>query len=143
MKAVLEGITNAGVSMPMSLPPNAVPADISHNTAGLPEADFGKLVATSSFSMAGIGTFAHQIIVFQANDASSAAEIKRIVSSDGGYDPKKWICVYPEKVIAVDSGSYVLLAASYSNVCDAAVEAFKEATGGLGSVITFWEFSDD
>ena len=93
--------------------------------------------------MAAIATFAHQIVIIKAKDAGSATEIKTLISSDGGFDPHKWICVWPDKAIAVESGSYVLLAASTSEITDAALNAFKADAGTIGSVITFWEFSGD
>jgi len=140
---LLSDIEAAGVEMPMGLPPSAVPPDISQNTVGLSTADFNRLVASSSYSLAAIGTFAHQIIVLQGNDAAAAVQIKDIVSKDGGYDPQKWICVWPDRVIAVDSGAYVLIVASYNDVVDAAIAAFKADAGTTGDVITFWEHSGD
>ena len=142
LSQLVEDISSAGVNMPMSLPPTEVTADMSQGIIGLSEGDFDKLVASASYNMAAIGTFAHQIIIVLANDNDAAAEVKKLVSSDGGYDPHKWICVFPEKAAAVESGSYVLLVASYAEVVDAAIEAFKNAAGSIGSVNEFWEFAD-
>ena len=127
--------------MPMSFPPSEVTPDLSQNTIGLSEADFGRLVTSAAYNMAGIGTFAHQMIMIQAKDDKAAVEVKRIVSGDGGYDAAKWICVFPEKAIAVESGSYVLLVASYAEVADAAVENFRETAGSIGDVNVFYEFA--
>jgi len=138
---LIDDLGSANVDMPMSLPPTDVAPDLSQNTIGLSEADFGKLVSSASFSLAAIGTFAHQIIVIQANDAAAAGKVKNLVSGANGYDPKKWICVFPDKVISVDSGEYVLIVASYNAVVDAALAAFKEAAGSTGDVITIWEFA--
>ena len=124
--------------MPMSMPPAAVSAEESQNTIGLSEADFNKYVASAAHSLAAIGTFAHQIILIQGVDNKAAAQIKNLVSSDDGYNPKKWVCVYPDKGIVVDSGSYVLLVAASDEVADAAVEVFKNIAGSIGEVITFW-----
>ena len=140
---LIAAISAMGVDMPMSLPPDAVLPELSQNTIGLSEADFGRLVQSASYNLAGIGTFAHQIIIIQAKDAASATEVKKLVSGDGGYDSKKWICVFPEKTIAVESGVYVLLIASYKNVVDAAVKSFEAAAGSIGSVVTIWEFAGD
>ena len=142
---VLAGLTGAlaesGVQAPMSLPPMPVTADVSQNTMGLSEADFGKLVEDASYTMAAIGTFAHQIIVVKAVDAGAAAEIKGLVAGDGGYDAKKWICVFPERAVAVDSGAYVLIVASAGAVADVVVDAFKAAAGSTGEAEVFWEFA--
>ena len=139
LSQLVKDIESAGVDMPMSLPPTEVTAELSQNTIGLSEADFDKLVYSASYNMAAIGTFAHQIIVIQANDKDAAVEVKKLVSGEGGYDSHKWICVFPEKTVAVDSGSYVLLVASYVSVVEAALEAFKEAAGSTGDVVEFWE----
>ena len=136
---IIDGLDAAGVEAPMSFPPMAVPAEDSQNAIGLSEADYKQYVAAAAHSMAAIGTFAHQIIVIQGVDDNAAAQIKKLVSSDGGYDPQKWICVFPEIVVAVDSGPYVLIVASYREVADTAIEVFSEAAGSTGDVVTFWE----
>ena len=143
LSKLTEDLTDEGIQMPMSLPPMKVEAEMSQNTIGLSEADFEKYVADCAYTMAAIGTFAHQMIVIQAKDAGAAGEIKKLVSGDNGYDAKKWICVFPEKAIAVDSGAYVLIVASYAEVADAAVEAFKAAAGSIGEVNMFWEFAGE
>jgi len=135
-------IQAAGVGMPMSLPPTEVTPDLSQSIIGLSEADFGKLVESAAYNLAAIGTFAHQIIVIKAKDAASAAEVKRLVSGDNGYDVYKWICVWPKKAAAVDSGVYVLLVASENEVVDAAIKAFEKLAGSIGSVNNFWEHTD-
>ena len=140
---VIEGLNNAGAEMPMSFPPASVAADASQNTIGLSEADFGKYVAAAAQSTAAIGTFAHQIIVIQGLDDSAAVQIKKLVSGSGGYDPQKWICVFPERVIAVESGNYVLIVASYRDVADTAVEVFRDIAGSIGEVATFWDFANE
>ena len=142
LSRLVEDISSMGVEMPMSLPPTEVTADLSQNTIGLSEGDFNKLVSSASYNMAAIGTFAHQIIVIKAKDAGAATEVKKLVSGANGYDSKKWICVFPEKTIAVESGNYVLIVASYKAVVEAGVEAFKEITGSIGSVNTIWEFAE-
>ena len=134
-----EDLKQTGLDMPMTLPPMEVSADMSQNDVGLSTADFNRLVSSAASSLAAIGTFAHQIVVIQANDASSAAEVKNLISGSNGYDSQKWICVWPEKVIVVESGAYVLLAAARVDVVDAAIEAFKNEAGTIGSVVTFFE----
>lgn len=141
LEQVLAGVTESGVETPPPLPPTAVNADSSEFAIGLSAADFGRLVESASFSMAAIGTFAHQIIVIEAKDPAAAVEVKALVSSDGGYDAQKWVCVFPDRVIAVDSGKYVLIAASSNDTVSAAENAFKSAAGNIGTVNTFWEFA--
>ena len=136
---LISDLQEAGAEMPMSMPPMAAPEGGRQNAIGISEEDYGRYVIDDAQSIAGIGTFAHQIIIYQGVDDSAAAQIKRIVSGENGYDPSKWICVFPEKVVAVDAGSYVLLIASYRAVVDMAVEIFEETAGGTGEAITFWD----
>jgi len=136
-------LRGAGVEIPMALPPMDVAPDLSQNTIGLSESDFGRLVVSAANSMAAIATHAHQLVIIQAVDEKAATEIKNLVSGAGGYDAKKWICVFPEKASAVESGCYVLLAASYADAVDAAIATFSYMAGGIGGVVTFWEFAGD
>ena len=138
---LVDDLGAAGVQMPMCMPPAAVTAEESQNTIGLSEADFNKYVAEAAQSFAAIGTFAHQIIMIKGVDESAAVQIKKLVSSDGGYDPKKWVCVYPEEAVAVDAGVYVLIAAAKRDVVDAAVDLFIGTAGSSGEAITFWNAS--
>lgn len=139
--SLVDELIAAGVEMPMALPPMDVMPELSQNTVGLSESDFGRLAVSAASSLAAIGTFAHQIVIIQAKDAAAAKEIKGIVSGEGGYDPQKWICVWPERAIAVESGAYVLIAACHVDVVEAAIEAFRNAAGSIGEVTIFWEFS--
>ena len=134
-----EDLQQTGIQMPMTLPPTDVSPDMSQNDIGLSTADFNSLVTSAASSLAAIGTFAHQIAVIQANDAAAATQVKSLISGTGGYDAQKWICVWPEKVIVVESGAYVLLAAAHADVVDAAVEAFRNEAGSIGTVVTFFE----
>ena len=134
-----EELKKTGIEMPMTLPPLEVTADMSQNDIGLSSSDFNRLVESAASSLAAIGTFAHQIAVIQAKDVSAAAEVKKLISGANGYDAQKWICVWPEKVIVVESAAYVLLAAAHADVVDAAVEAFKNEAGTIGTVVTFFE----
>ncbi len=134
-----DDVAAAGVQMPATMPPAAVTGDAAQNMIGLSAGDFEKYVESAAQSTAAIGTFAHQMIVVKAKDAASAAKVKELVTGEGGYDPKKWICVFPEKAVAVESGGYVLIAAAKADVCDAAVEAFVTAAGTAGEINTFFQ----
>jgi len=134
-----EDLKQTGIEMPMTLPPTEVVSDMAQNDIGLSSADFDRLITSAASSLAAIGTFAHQIAIIQANDAGAATQVKNLISGSGGYDAQKWICVWPDKVIVVESGEYVLLAAAKADVVDAAVEAFRSEAGSIGSVVTFFE----
>jgi len=143
LKELLAALEEAGVKMPMALPPLAVAGDESQYTIGLSETDFDRLVETAYSSQAAIATFAHQIIMIQAKDAAAAAEIKNLVSGKGGYDAMKWICVIPQSAVAIDSGVYVLVIASRNETVDSVVEAFIAAAGNTGDAVKFFEHIDD
>jgi hypothetical protein len=133
-----DDIAAAGVEGPKTIT-MPVTADIAQNMAGLSEESFGKLIASAATGQAAIGTFAHQLVVYEANSAKDAAEVKKLVTGDGGYDANKWICVAPDKAVAVESGNYVLLVASKNDYCDAAIAAFTEAAGTTGEPVVFYQ----
>jgi len=143
LNQILDAMNDAGIRMPIALPPLAVAGDLSQNAIGLSEADFDKLVVSAFYSQAAIATFAHQIIMIQAKDAAAAAMIKNLVSGKNGYDAMKWVCVIPQSVVAIDSGEYVMIVASHNDVVDAALEAFEAAAGKTGDSIKFFEHIDD
>ena len=141
--SIEEQIRASDIQMPMTLPPNEVPPALSHNSIGVEEDDFTRLVVSAYDSVAAIGTFAHQIAVIQAKDSNAAGEIKRMISSPNGYDAQKWICVWPEVAFVVESGEYVLLVAANIDVGEAALEIFRTAAGTIGDVVTFFEFTGE
>jgi len=143
LQQILDGIVEKGIVTPMALPPLTPSPESSQNDIGLSDADFNRLVETASSSVAAIGTFAHQIVIIQAKSAAMAVEVKTLISGAGGYDAQKWVCVFPDVGVAVDSGSYVLLAASTNEIVDAAVNVFEAAAGTTGTVVTFWDFANE
>jgi len=93
--------------------------------------------------MAAIGSHAHQIILIQAKDAAAAAEVKKLVAGrvggKDGYDPMKWVCVWPDQAVAVESGNYVLLVASRKDIVETALRVFKDMAGSIGQADIFYE----
>ena len=120
-----------------------VTAENSQNQIGLSGADFDKYVTSASVATAAIATFAHEAALIRAKDAASAAEIKKLIAADGGYDSRKWICVMPEKSCVIESGNYVLLAVSRAEVVDAIVAAFTDAAGNVGEPNEFFTFDGE
>lgn len=111
----------------------------SQNEIGLSAADFEKYVTAASSSMAAIGSQAHEIVLIQAKDADSAAAVKKIVAGKDGYNPQKWICVWPQKVVVIDSGNYVLIVASRADIVEAALNTFKDMAGSVGEADQIYE----
>jgi hypothetical protein len=88
-------------------------------------------------SAAAITTFAQSTAVVKCKSVAAAAEVKKLVAA--GFDSHKWICVFPEQSVVVESGSYVLLAVGKAQATDALVEAFKAISeGNTGSPDVFF-----
>ena len=143
---ILDGILEAAraalpeeAPMPMSFTAE-VSGETSQNQLGLSAADFDKYVSSASVATALIATFAHEISIVEAKDAAAATEVKKLIAGDGGYDSRKWICVFPEESCVVESGKYVLLAVSRADVVEAVLEAFANAAGSTGEANTFFNF---
>lgn len=125
-----------------------VTADTSLGVIGFSSANFDKYVTAASCSKAGIGSQAYEIILIQCKDAKAAKEVKKLVKrapdeTDGGYNSMKWICVWPEKCAVVESGSYVLVAASLNNIVDAALDVFRDMAGSVGEIDVFYEHIEE
>ena len=136
-------IEEAGKAMPADRPmpmcfDMEATAETSQYTLGLSADDFEKYVSSATVYTAAIATFAHEIALIQAKDASAAAEVKKRIAGEGGFDSRKWICVFPEESCAIDSGAYVLLVSSRADVAEALVAAFTEAAGSTGERNTFF-----
>jgi hypothetical protein len=139
---ILEVLSEAEIHTPMPLPPTVINKEDAGHQLGLSEADFDRLIESVYYSQAAIATFAHQIILIEAVNSQAATEVKNLISSAGGFDPHKWICVFPEKALVIDSDNYVLLVASTAEVADEVLSIFETLAGITGSVKVFWEFAD-
>jgi len=103
---------------------------------GLTAAEFTDQVTDGTISRAMIMTAAHEMVLIQAKDAAAAKQLKASIAKQ--YDPKKWICVFPQQASVVDSGPYVLLIASTKQYSDAALAAFTQLAGTTGAVDAFY-----
>ena len=142
LQKIIDYIESADVWIPMSMPPMAAPIEIRHNAIGLSDADYAQYVIQDAQSLAGLATQAHQIIIYQCMDVNAASRVKSLVSGQGGYDPQKWICVFPEMAAVIEAGSYVLLVASSREVVNAAAEAFDVEIGSSGDLVIFYESAE-
>ncbi|MDR1210041.1 MAG: DUF4358 domain-containing protein [Clostridiales bacterium] len=121
--------------MPASLP-GAVTGENSKSALGVEPEDFDRLVEDAAAATAMITTFAHEIAVVKAKDASAAQELKSLIAQ--GFDYAKWICAYPEECVVVESGRYVMLAASKFAAAEISVEAFQKIAGEAGEKNIFY-----
>jgi|GEM_PF-4273268 len=126
-----------------------ITADTSVGFIGFSADNYNKYVTAAFSSKAAIGSQAHEIILIKCKDADSAKEVKSLIKrdpdpdqKDGGYASKKWICVSPEESAVVDSGDYVLIAASTVAIVDATIDVFKSEMGDVGEVDVFYESTE-
>ena len=116
-----------------------VTEDTAQNSLGISSEQFSQYVTEAYVSTAAISAHAHQVAVVKCKDAAAALEVKKLVAS--GFDSGKWICVYPEQSFAVESGSYVLMAATRNDVAAALKSSFSALAGGkVGTVNVFYTF---
>ena len=102
---------------------SAVTAETAQGTLGLTADEFEKHVDSAYESAAAISAVAQSNVLVKCKDAAAAANVKKLTAK--GYDSGKWICVYPEQSVVVESGSYVLLAVGTKESTDALVAALK------------------
>ncbi|GHU96480.1 hypothetical protein FACS1894208_11150 [Clostridia bacterium] len=113
-------------AMPMSFT-SEVTEETSEGNLGLTSDQFKSKVKSASVSTAAIGSFAHEIALVQCANAEDAAEVKGLIAK--GFDSGKWICVFPDRSVVIDSVSYVLLVAAKDANIDAVVKAFTDEAG--------------
>ena len=139
LKGVLSGANNLlgqENALRMSFESQITDVD-SENSLGLTADEFSLYAEEAYVSTAAIMTHAHQIAIVKCKDASSAAEVKKLIAS--GFNTEKWICVFPEQCFVVESGSYVLMAATYTDSAEAIKESFSTlANGNVGSMNVFY-----
>ncbi|MDR1194479.1 MAG: hypothetical protein LBK98_10015 [Peptococcaceae bacterium] len=114
-----------------------VTAEGSQGMLGLTAEQFELYVDKAYASNAAIISIAHEVALIKCKDFDAAAEVKALAA--GGFDPLKWVCVVPERCFVMDSGSYVLLAATALPIADALGQSFEAlADGNAGETNVFY-----
>ena len=121
--------------MPFSFT-TTVTEETAQSSLGISPEQFKSNVSEAALSVAGVGTFAHQVALVKCNDEKAAAEVKQWIAA--GFDATKWICVFPEQCFVVDSGSYLLMAATTNARAEKLLEAFSTAAKATGEVNAFF-----
>ena len=128
-----EILGNAGMSFD-----EAVTGENSQNLIGLSSADFDKYVKDAYASQAMIMTHAHQVVLIRCTDAKSTDTVRKLI--ENGFDPTKWICVFPEQCFTIIAGDCILFAATDNNTAEALKTAFADLAGDLaGTPEIFYE----
>ena len=111
------------------------------NALGLTDEQFAQYVEAAFEAKAAIMTHAQSTSVIKCKSAADAAEVKKLIAA--GFDSNKWICVFPDQSVVVESGSYLLLAVGKVDATNALVEAFKSLSGGnIGTPDVFFTFDE-
>jgi hypothetical protein len=138
-------ITDADASLPEAgkLPVtfnDPVTAETSPGALGLTADDFTKYISEAYTATAMLNVNAHGVALVNVKDIKDAATVKKLMAD--GFDSQKWVCVMPEISFVIDSGSYILLAATTKSGADALVSSFSALAGGnVGDRVNFYEFS--
>ncbi|MDR3278090.1 MAG: DUF4358 domain-containing protein [Oscillospiraceae bacterium] len=122
--------------LPMSFD-SAADSENCQGMLGLTPDQLEKYAEDAVVSTAAIGSHAYELALVKCKDAASAAEVKKLIAA--GFDSGKWICVFPDQSFVIDSGSYVLLAATTADAADALQQSFRSLAGELvGEVKVFY-----
>jgi hypothetical protein len=139
MASVLSGadaLLDDESKLPMSFD-SAADSENCQGRLGLTPEQLAQYVEDGVVSTAAIGSQAHEVALVKCKDAASAAEVKKLIAE--GFDSGIWVCVFPERSFVVDSGSYVLLAATSAAAADALQQSFAALAGELvGEVKVFY-----
>jgi hypothetical protein len=114
--------------LPMSFD-SPVDGETCQDRLGLTPEQLEQYVEDGVVLTAAIITHAHELALVKCKDAASAVEVKKLIAD--GFDSGKWICVFPEESFVMDSGSYVLLAATTAAAADALRQSFASLAGEL------------
>lgn len=102
-------------------------ADNIEGYLGLSGEDYKNNVSQAMVQEAMIISQAHMISLIKAKDANAASNVKNLIAKK--FNPRRWVCVQPQKCVLIKSGSYVLFVASFEEVTDGAVKGFKNIAG--------------
>ena len=109
-------------------------AENSLGMAGISAEQLESLVEDSVVSSAMMTSVAHIAVLVKCKDVESAETIKLAMKDN--FDVRRWVCVMPEKVFVVDSGTYVMLVASFEDYADALYNEFKAIAGeNIGEMV--------
>ena len=106
---------------------NPVTAENVTGVLGLSTADFDKYIVNATSSVAAIMTHAHLVSAIACVNPADAKTVKDLIAK--GFDPARWICVFPEECFVVEVGSYVFLVASTAENAEMAKNALNTLAG--------------
>ncbi|MDR2957028.1 MAG: hypothetical protein LBU61_02450 [Coriobacteriales bacterium] len=121
---------------------DALTVDNCLSLAGLTPDEFGKYVEDATVSQAAIMSIAHQVVLIKCNSSADAQTVKGLIAD--GFDTNRWICVFPERCLVQESGSYVLFVASTKAMTEAYQAGFSDlADSNVGTADVFFVFATE
>ena len=105
-----------------------IDSEMSQSTIGLTTEEFNENIEDSITYGSQINVSAQEIHLVKVKDSSKVSDVKQKIFDNA--DPRKWICVTAKKVVAVDSGHYILFAMGEEELCDNLVKAFSDNFDG-------------
>ena len=106
-------------------------------TLGLLADDFASFISEGTVALSDSDSVAFQAAVVQCRYADDAGLIEELIQE--GFDPGKWVYVFPDRALTAVYGSFLLLAVGSEAETQALADAFEKNAGGLTSTRAFYE----
>lgn len=112
-----------------------IPTEMSEAWLGLKSDKFESLVSESIMYESAISPANESFCIVKLNDASKADEVKQEMFDN--CNPRKWVCMSAERVVALNCGEFVMLAMASQDSCNALINTFKAEFGesNVGTVL--------
>ena len=104
---------------------------------GLLADDFASYVAEAAAATSESDGVAFQAAIVLCRYADDAGMINGLIQE--GFDPGKWVYVFPDRALTSVAGPYILLAVGNETEADALAAAFKNTIDGTASTKVFYE----
>ena len=134
-KELLQNIIEESNALPEvvieSITPENAPAML-----GLLADDFVSFIEEASAAAGESDMIAFQAAVILCKDANDADMIDGLIQM--GFDPGKWVYVFPDRALTVVSKPYIMLVSGSIKETESLTESFKKAIGGSSVISVFY-----
>jgi len=114
-----------------------VTAENAPAVLGLLADDFASYIKDAAVAANEAGEAAFQAAVVLCRYTDDASMIDGLIRE--GFDPGKWVYVFPDRALTSVSGAYILLAAGSDAETAELAAAFKTTAGGFAQTTVFYE----
>jgi len=104
---------------------------------GLLKDDFATFILEAAAATCESDEIAFQAVLAQLREEGDAEMIAGLIQT--GFDPGKWVYVFPDSSLTAVSGPYLLLAVGSGSETQALADAFKTVIGGSATITVFYE----